>query len=166
MLDGARITTTLRVMPSARREDPCVCDAGRAGDAIDAVVEAEVAMDLKVETEVEEAQYREKEDVSGMAGSPPFVLVGDSSVAAAGRGGGGGRDAVRTGVDDGGTGTGTEGCDGFCDDLSRAVPDARIFGEDVFVVGVGAGRTGVGDGGSSRFFWECLVVAAGRGEKC
>ena len=111
VLDGG----ALRVMPSARLDPPCVCDAERIG-----IIEVVVV--------VVEAQLWE---------SGRFVAVG---AAAGGGGGGGGRDVPGPTEDGNGSAVGGDG--------------------------VGAARTGVGEGGSGRFFWECLVrVAAGRGGK-
>src|SRR6266850_5713008 len=110
VLDGG----ALRVMPSARLDPPCVCDAGTAG-----IIEV---------AEARRWESCEFEAVGAAVGPPPL----DHSAAA-----GGGRGAP------GPTGNGTRSAVGG---------------------GVGAARTGVGEGGSSRFFWECLViVAAGRG---
>jgi hypothetical protein len=82
------------------------------------------------------------EAVGDAVGPPPPLDHPDAAEAEAGGGGCGGRGAPGPI----GTGNGTRSAVGG---------------------GVGASRTGVGEGGSSRFFWEeCLVrVAVGRGGK-
>jgi hypothetical protein len=161
---------TLRVIPSARL-DPCVCDGGRCADI---EVEAEVAEAAAAVADVDkdvDLPCRASGSVIGTANAAdadtdaPFR----TSFTAGGSGVGTGCESLRV----------SEGRDsGPGVDLGGAEPDVRLESYLGLCAGAGAGlgagtgrsgigveeRTGVGEGGSIRF-WECLVLSVARGGK-